>query len=331
MNRWPNKPRDHATQFNLNGQGEISCPRLRDRNDSDGMGMTVKRQWLLRLADYWTLTKPEVNFLVLVSTLVGFYLASRGPLDLSRLFHTLMGTLLVASGTGTLNQYLERQSDKHMRRTANRPLPSGRLAPAEALGFGILLAALGGWELWVFTNPLASKLALLTLGAYLLFYTPLKKKTPFCTLVGAFPGAMPPLIGWAAVRNSLGLDAWALYAILFLWQFPHLLAIAWMYREDYARAGLQMLPRNDLRGRTTVRQILVYSLVLIPASLMPAFLGQAGKAYLVGALVLGLVFLHYGVRLAIHRTNSLARRLVLASIVYLPLVFALLMVDKTRC
>ena len=297
---------------------------------SDNARNNPLRQWLPRLADYWTLTKPEVNFLVLVSTLVGFYLASRGGLDFSRLFHTLMGTLLVASGTGTLNQYIERQSDKQMRRTANRPLPAGRLGSAEALWFGIVLAGLGGWELWVFANPLASSLALLTLGTYLLAYTPLKKRTPLCTLVGAFPGAMPPLIGWAAVRNSLGLEAWGLYAILFLWQFPHLLAIAWMYREDYARASLQLLPRNDREGRTTAWQILGYSLVLIPASLMPVFLGQAGKVYLVGALVLGLGFFHFGMRLALQRSNSLARRLVLASIVYLPLVFGLLMVDKTR-
>jgi protoheme IX farnesyltransferase len=301
---------------------------MNDRSDN-ARSLALGR-WLQRLADYWTLTKPEVNFLVLVSTLVGFYLASRGGLDFSRLFHTLMGTLLVASGTGTLNQYIERQSDKQMRRTANRPLPSGRLGSAEALWFGIVLAALGGWELWVFTNPLASSLALLTLGTYLLAYTPLKKRTPLCTLVGAFPGAMPPLIGWAAVRNSLSLEAWVLYAILFLWQFPHLLAIAWMYREDYARASLQLLPRNDPEGRTTAWEILGYSLALIPASLMPVFLGQAGKAYLVGALVLGLGFFHFGMRLALQRSNALARRLVLASIVYLPLVFALLMVDKTR-
>jgi protoheme IX farnesyltransferase len=285
--------------------------------------------WLPRFADYWTLTKPEVNFLVLVSTFVGYDLASRGPLDLGRLFHTLMGTLLVASGTGTLNQYLERQSDQHMRRTANRPLPARRLAPAEALWFGILLAALGGSELWVFTNPLASKLALLTLGAYLLFYTPLKKKTPLCTLVGAFPGAMPPLIGWAAMRNSLSPEAGALYIILFLWQFPHLLAIAWMYREDYARAGLQMLPRNDGEGRATMRQILAYLFALVPASMAPVLVGQVGEAYLVGALVLGAGFVHYGVRLASSRSNSFARHLVLASVVYLPLVFALMMLDKT--
>jgi protoheme IX farnesyltransferase len=304
------------------------------RSDNPGVNAVslrnnTGRQWLVRLADYWTLTKPEVNFLVLVSALVGFYFASRGPLGFGRLFHTLMGTLLVASGTGTLNQWLERHSDKCMRRTAHRPLPAGRLAPAEAFGFGILLAAAGGGELWVFTNPLTSQLALLTLASYLLFYTPLKKRTPLCTLVGAFPGAMPPLIGWAAVRNSLSLDAWALYLILFLWQFPHLLAIAWMYREDYARAGLQMLPRNDHEGRTTARQILGYSLVLIPASLLPVFLGQAGKAYLVGALVLGFGFLHYGMRLALQRSNSSARRLVLASVAYLPLVFVLMMVDKT--
>jgi len=292
-------------------------------------GNNASPRWLTRLADYWTLTKPEVNFLVLISTLAGFYLASRGHLDFGRLFHTLLGTLLVASGTGTLNQYSERQSDKLMRRTASRPLPAGRLAPAEALCFGILLAALGGWELWVFANPLTSELALLTLGAYLIFYTPLKKRTPLCTLVGAFPGAMPPLIGWAAVRNSLGLDAWVLYIILFLWQFPHLLAIAWMYREDYARAGLQMLPRNDCDGRATVRQILGYLLVLLPASLVPVFLGQVGKAYLVGGSVLGFGFLHYGMRLALRRSNCFARRLVLASIVYLPLVFVLMMVDKT--
>jgi heme o synthase len=296
---------------------------------SDNAGNNTLRERLHFLADYWTLTKPEVNFLVLISALVGFYLASRGPLDFFRLFHTLMGTLLVASGTGTLNQYIERQSDKQMRRTANRPLPAGRMGPTQALWFGIALAGLGGWELWAFANPLTSMLALSTLGAYLALYTPLKKRTPLCTLVGAVPGAMPPLIGWAAVRNSVGVEAWVLYAILFLWQFPHLLAIAWMYREDYARAGLQLLPRNDRAGRTTAAQILAYLLVLIPASLMPVFLGQAGNAYLVGAVVLGLGFFLEGMRLALHRSNSLARQVVLASIVYLPVVFALLMVDKT--
>ena len=286
--------------------------------------------WLVHLADYWTLTKPEVNFLVLVSTLVGFYLATSGAVDGWLLFHTLMGTLLVASGTGTLNQYLERRTDAFMRRTANRPLPAGRLRQGEALWFGILLSVVGGGELWIAANPLTSLLALATLATYLVFYTPLKRQTPLCTLVGAFPGAMPPLIGWAAVRNGLSPQAWVLYAILFLWQFPHLLAIAWMYREDYARAGLQMLPRHDHDGRAAARQIIACTLALLPVSLIPAFTGHAGKVYLVGAGILGGGVLYYGARMAARRSNVLARQLLMASIIYLPLLLVLLMADRTR-
>jgi len=281
-----------------------------------------------RLADYWTLTKPEVNVLVVASTMAGFYLAWRGPLDWIRLTHTLLGTLLVASGTATLNQYMERRYDAQMRRTATRPLPSGRMAPREALGFGILCSVGGGAYLWLVVNALASILALATLGSYLLFYTPLKRRTPLCTLVGALPGAMPPLIGWAAARGSLSLEAWVLYAILFFWQFPHFLAIAWMYREDYARAGLRMLPGRDVEGRFTSGEILVFTAALLPVSILPALLGHAGLLYLSGAVVLGLVFLIYGAQLAISRSKALARRLVLASVIYLPLVFALMMVDK---
>ncbi len=286
--------------------------------------------WLVHLADYWTLTKPEVNFLVLVSALVGFYLASSGPLKGWLLFHTLMGTLLVASGTGTLNQYLERHSDALMRRTAKRPLPSGRMHSWEAFWFGILLAIAGGTELWVAANPLTSVLALATLASYLIFYTPLKRQTPLCTIVGAFPGAVPPLIGWAAVRNSLSAEAWVLYAILFLWQFPHLLAIAWMYREDYARAGLQMLPREDSTGRVAARQIIGFTLALLPVSLIPALTGHAGIVYLLGAGLMGVAFLYYGARMAASRTNVLARQLLMASIIYLPMVFALLMFDRIQ-
>jgi len=284
--------------------------------------------WLVHLADYWTLTKPEVNFLVLVSALVGFYLAAPGAINGWLLFHTLMGTLLVASGTGTLNQYLERHTDSFMRRTANRPLPAGRMRHWEALWFGVFLAIAGGAELWIAANPLTSALALATLATYLILYTPLKRQTPLCTVVGAFPGAVPPLIGWAAVRNGLSAEAWVLYAILFLWQFPHLLAIAWMYREDYSRAGLQMLPRNDHEGRSAARQIIACTLALLPVSLIPAFTGHAGKAYLVGAGILGAGFLYYGARMAAQRTNVLARQLLMASIIYLPLVFALLMFDR---
>jgi protoheme IX farnesyltransferase len=282
---------------------------------------------LHRAADYWTLTKPEVNLLVLVTTLVGFQLASRGPLDVGKLIHTLVGTLLVASGTATLNQYLERDSDAMMRRTARRPLPAGRLRAGEALGLGIFLAAAGGVELWWAASLLASVLALVTLVTYLLIYTPLKKRTPLCTLVGAFPGAMPPLIGWAAAGNGLGREAWVLYAILFLWQFPHFLAIAWMYREDYGRAGLKMLPANDPQGTSTMRRILGYSVALVPVSLVPAFMGRVGLAYMAGASVLGLGLVYAGIRLAAVRSNSLARGMVLASITYLPLLLVLLMVD----
>ncbi len=281
-----------------------------------------------KLADYWALTKPEVNSLVLVSTLVGFYLASRGPLKLMLLVHTLLGTLLVASGTATLNQYIEREADGQMRRTAKRPLPAGRLAPAEALWFGIILSAAGGLYLTVTVNTLASLLALFTLGSYLILYTPLKRRTPLCTLVGAFPGAMPPLIGWAAARGNLSPEAWALYAILFFWQFPHFLSIAWMYREDYARAGLLMLPAGDREGRSTARQILAYSLALLPVSLIPTWIGQVGLTYFFGALVLGLTFVHCGARLAISRSNALAKQLLRVSVVYLPLVFGLMMFDK---
>ena len=283
------------------------------------------------LADYWTLTKPEVNFLILVSTLAGFYLGSpadAGPFRFLLLFHTLMGTLLVASGTGTLNQFIERRYDARMRRTAGRPLPAGRLAPSRALTFGVLLSVAGGLYLGLLVNLLASFLALLTLAVYLIIYTPLKRRTPFCTLVGAFPGAMPPLIGWAAAKGSLSLGAWVLYAIIFLWQFPHFMAIAWMYREDYARAGYMMLPSGGREGRFMAWQILGFMLALVPVSLLPTFLGHVGLIYLVGALVLGSGFFHYGVRLALSRSNVSARRLLFASIIYLPLVFGLMMVDK---
>ena len=279
------------------------------------------------LADYWTLTKPEVNFLIVITTFAGFYSASPA-LPHSRfllLFNTLVGTLLVASGTGTLNQYMERRFDAQMRRTAKRPLPAGRMIPTHALWFGVLLAVAGGLYLALLVNFLASLLAMLTLGTYLLFYTPLKRKTPLCTLVGAFPGAVPPLIGWAGARGSLSLEAWVLYAIVFLWQFPHFMAIAWMYREDYARGGYLTLPRGERQGRFMAWQTMVFSVALIPVSLIPALLRQAGLVYFVGALVLSSGFFYYAARLALYRSNAAARRTLLASIVFLPLIFALMM------
>jgi protoheme IX farnesyltransferase len=215
-----------------------------------------------------------------------------------------------------------------MRRTARRPLPAGRIIPSHALWFGILLSVAGGLYLGILVNSLASLLALLTLTTYLLFYTPLKRKTPLCTLVGAFPGAMPPLIGWAGACGRLSPEAWFLYAIVFFWQFPHFMAIAWMYREDYARAGYLTLPRGKSQEGFMAWQTLVFSLALIPVSIAPAFLQRAGFVYLTGTLVLSSGFFYYAARLAFSRSNALARRLLLASIVYLPLTFGLMIFGK---
>jgi protoheme IX farnesyltransferase len=295
---------------------------------------TVERRHLIpasALADYWALTKPEVNLLIVITTWAGFCLgrpASSHSFPFLLLIHTLLGTLLVAGGTGTLNQYIERRFDAQMRRTARRPLAAGRISPYGALWFGILLSCAGGIYLAVAVNELASVLAVLTLVSYLFLYTPLKRKTPLCTLVGAFPGAMPPLIGWAAASGRLSLEAWMLYAIVFLWQFPHFMAIAWMYREDYVRAGYLVLPLGERRDSFTAWQSLVPPLALLPLSLTPTILGHAGSVYLVGALALSSSFLCFGARLALSRSNAIARRLLLASILYLPLVFVLMVLDK---
>ena len=293
-----------------------------------------ERRHLVRskaLADYWALTKPEVNFLITITTFAGFCLARPAqshPFPFMLLTHTLLGTLLVAGGTGTLNQYIERRFDAQMRRTARRPLAAGTLEPWAALWFGILLSCAGGIYLAVAVNPIASLLAVLTFVSYLFLYTPLKRKTPLCTLVGAFPGAIPPLIGWAAASGRLSVEAWVLYGIVFLWQFPHFMAIAWMYREDYARAGYLVLPFGERRGPFMAWQSLVPPLALVPLSLTPTFLGQAGLIYLVGALMLSSSFFYYGARLAFRRSNAMARRLLFASIIYLPLVFVLMVLDK---
>jgi heme o synthase len=279
-----------------------------------------------RLADYWALTKPEVNSLVLVATAVGFDVGSKGPLRLLPLIHTLFGTLLVASGTATLNQYQERSFDARMRRTSQRPLPAGRLHPTEALALGLGLAFGGVVYLATAVNLLASLLAAATLVSYLAIYTPLKRRSTWCMFVGAFPGAAPPLIGYAAARGTLGFEAWILFGIVFLWQFPHFLSIAWMYREDYSRAGYRMLPPDD--GQSMAWQMVLASLFLLPVSLAPGLIGAAGLPYLLGALLAGMIFSVYGLRLAMTRSRTLARRVLLASVLYLPLVFGLLMLDR---
>ena len=281
------------------------------------------------LRDYFSLIKPEVTFLVLIATALGCAMAS-SQLELSTLFHVLFGTGLVAGGTATLNHYLERAFDGRMRRTANRPLPSGRLTPQSVLNFGMALSVGGVVYLGVFVNLLTSIIGLLTLLSYLLVYTPLKRRTSFCTLIGAFPGAAPALMGWASVRGSLSTEAWVLYAILFFWQFPHFLAIAWMYRDDYARAGMLMLPSNDTLGNITFGQILSYSLILIPVSLLPSFLGMTGVLYFISAIVLGLGLFVCAFQASQHRTKAWAGYLLHASVIYLPLVYAFMLVDKLR-
>lgn len=278
------------------------------------------------LADYWALTKPEINFLIAIATSAGFCLAHprSDPFPILLLIHTLVGTLLVASGTGTLNQYVERRFDAQMRRTARRPVAAGRLKPSSALRFGLGLSIAGSIYLAVGVNALASLLAILTLLSYLFLYTPLKRRTPFCVLVGAFPGAMPPLIGWAASAGSLSIGAWALYTVLFLWQFPHFMAIAWMYRKDYARAGYIVLPKGRAKVRFVTVQSLLPLLALVPFSLMAAPLARLGLVYSIGALFLGLGFFYYAAQFAGRKSGPSARILLFASILYLPSLFMLM-------
>jgi heme o synthase len=297
-----------------------------------GLNSRLRLRSAVLLSDYWALTKPEVNTLIAVATFAGFYLGYPGRLSnfpFWLLIHTLAGTLLVASGTATLNQYLERRFDAQMRRTARRPLAAGRLRPEPALRFGILLSVTGGIYLALAVNALASLLAAATLVSYLFIYTPLKRKTPLCTLAGAFPGAMPPLIGWAAATGTLSLAAWVLYAMLFLWQFPHFMAIAWIYREDYARAGYLVLPQGERMGAfVALGTVLPLSLLLIVV-LSLTLLGRTGPQYAIAAVILATTFLYCGIQLALHRSNAVARRLLLASIIYVPLAFTLMMVAKS--
>jgi protoheme IX farnesyltransferase len=283
------------------------------------------------LADYWALTKPDINLLILITTAAGFWLALPAHLaafPILLLVHTLVGTLLVASGTATLNQYVERRFDAQMRRTKRRPLAAGRIEPSRALWFGILLSVSGAVYLAAVVNLLATLLAVLTLLSYLLINTHLKRKTPLCVLVGALPGAVPPLIGWAAASGTLSVEAWILYGLVFLWQFPHFMAIAWMYREDYVRAGYLVLPHGGRRESFMVWQAVLPSFGLIALSFAPMLMGKTGLFYTAGALFFSICFLYYGLQLALHKTNVAARRLLLASILYLPAVFVVMVLDR---
>jgi heme o synthase len=280
-----------------------------------------------KLRDYYTLTKPEVNLLILMTTSAGYYLGSSGPLRTGRLFITLAGTLLVASGTATLNQCMERRYDAQMRRTANRPLVSGRLSGREACWFGLTLSAAGGALLAASVNVVSALLAIGTLLGYLLVYTPLKRKTPLCTVLGAVPGAMPTLIGWAAASGGVGRNAWLLFGILFLWQFPHFLAIAPLYREDYAVAGFRMLPRFDVDGRFTKVEIVIFAVLLVIVTMLP-LAGRSGAVYLLIMFAAGTFLVYHTAKLAKSGSRVSASRVVHASVIYLPVVLGTMMAWK---
>jgi protoheme IX farnesyltransferase len=281
-----------------------------------------------RAGAYLELTKPRITFLIALTSAAGFCLGSRGAVNYVQFVHAIIGIALLSSGIATLNQFMERDLDALMRRTADRPLPSGRLFPFEALWFGVTLTLMAEAYLALFVNVLTALLGLTVIAGYLFVYTPLKTRTSLSTALGAFPGAMPPLMGWTAARGEIDVAAWVLFAILFLWQFPHFLAIAWMYREDYGRAGIRMLPVVEPDGRVTGQQIIAYSLMLLPVSLLPAVLGLSGKVYLVSALVLGILFVVCSVRAALSKSNQHARQLLLASVLYLPILFGVMVLNR---
>jgi protoheme IX farnesyltransferase len=281
-----------------------------------------------RALDFLALTKPGVVAMVLVTTAVGFYLGTSGTADYLLLLRTLAGTALAAAGTLALNQVVERDVDAKMERTRLRPLPDGRLQAAEAFIFGLALTLAGVFYLTLTVSVLSGVVTATICVIYLGLYTPLKRVTPLCSIVGAVSGALPPVTGWVAAHDGFGVEAWTLFAILFLWQLPHSLAIARLYREDYARAGIRLLPIVEPDGKSTGRQIVINCLALLPVGLLPTFLGLSGPMYFIAALVLGMAFLAYGISFATSRTASAARQLLLASLVYLPAVLIVMALDK---
>ena len=297
---------------------------LSDLSPQSSLAVSESRPWV----DYVALTKPRVNLLVLVTTTIGFHLGNVGRTDLALLFHTVVGTFLVASGAAAFNQVLERDVDARMRRTMTRPLPGGRVSARDAALFAAALSIAGILELGFGANWLAATVALITLASYALVYTPLKRVTSLATIIGAVPGALPPVIGWAASRGSVGLEAWVLFAIVFVWQMPHVLAVSWLYREDYARGGIRVLPVEDPNGRSTAFQMVNYAAALVPVSLMPTLVGIAGRAYLAGAIILSIALLAMTIRFARNRTPEGARRLFAASLVYLPVLWVLMLADR---
>ncbi len=281
-----------------------------------------------KLSAYVALTKPDVSFLVLMATGAGFYMGVRGPMPWLHMIQVVFATMLIAAGTAALNHYIERDSDRQMRRTASRPLPTGQLTPAEALRFGLLLSIAGALDLFFVAGHIACLLGVFTSLSYLLAYTPLKKHTVWATFIGAIPGAIPPMIGWTAATGKLDSGAWLLFAILFFWQFPHFYAISWMYREDYSRAGILMLPVVDKDGTRTFRQIILYASGLVAASLLPAVMGFAGVLYFFGALVTCTASLQVCLWAASAKTNVRAKWLMHATVLHIPILLGLMMYDK---
>jgi protoheme IX farnesyltransferase len=278
--------------------------------------------------DFLALTKPRVNLLVLVTTVIGFHLGNRSGTDLSLLVNTVVGTFLVASGAAAFNQVLERDVDARMRRTMMRPLPDRRLNVLDAALFAAALSLGGIVQLGLGANWLAAGIAATTLVSYVLVYTPLKRFTSLATIIGAVPGALPPLIGWSAAHGSITLEAWVLFAIVFFWQMPHVLAVSWMYREDYERGGIRVLPVEDPGGRSTAFQTVNYAAALVPISLMPAIVGLAGRVYFAAAIILGLGLLALAVRFAQDRSAARAKRLFVASLVYLPVLWVVMLANR---
>ncbi len=281
-----------------------------------------------KVTAYIELTKPRIAFLLVLTAAAGFYLASAGGFEYALFAHSMIAITLLALGVATLNQYWERTTDQLMKRTAVRPLPTNRVGSTEALVFGVSLCLISEVYLFLAVNILTAILGMVVIVGYVLVYTPLKRVTSASTAIGALPGALPPLMGWTAAANEISLGAWALFAMQFLWQFPHFFAIAWMYREEYAKAGILMLPVVDPEGKLTARQIVMFAIMLFPVSLAPFFFGISGPIFLIGAIILGLWFLWASIDSARAKTKAKARRLLLVSVVYLPLLFILMVADK---
>jgi len=296
----------------------------------ESIELALPRQPLARsfAQDLYELTKPRMNFLVVITTMVGYYMAVSTRAEWSKLIYTLIGTAMTAAGSSVFNQFMERRYDALMRRTSDRPLPAGRVRPGHAMLLGLTLSVLGVTILALFVNMLTAALGATTLLLYVALYTPAKRYTSLCTIIGAVPGAIPPMMGITAVRGAVTVEAMALFAILFVWQMPHFLAIAILYRDDYARGGFQMLPVVDASMEMTGRQMVLYSICLIPVSLMPTLIGMDGIRYEIAALLLSLGFLGFAFRCARSKQRGDARKLFLASIIYLPLLLAALMLDK---